>query len=69
MQFQLRRTQYGNILLRCSSTGCKTINICPVRDKVNHCLKSNVYKLYKLNLHEIEPETIKQHHGITPKIK
>ena len=58
-----------NILLRCNGTGCYTINICPVRHKANHCLKSNVYKFCKLNKHEIEPEAIKQHHGITPKVK
>ena len=42
-----------NILLRCNGTGCNTINICPVRHKVNHCLKSNVYKFYKLNQHQL----------------
>ena len=57
-----------NILLVCNGITCNSVEVCSVRHKVNHCLKSNFNKFYKLKQHEIEHEPIQQS-GMSPKVK
>ena len=57
-----------NILLDFNGIACNSVEVCLVRHKVNNCLKCKLYKFYKLNQHDIEPEPIQQS-GMSPKVK
>ena len=57
-----------NILLVCNQINCNSVEVCSVHHKVNHCLKSKLYKFNKLNQHDIEHEPIQQS-DMSPKVK